>query len=378
MSTVQDTAIAVVESAGEEERQDNGGNPDVRDGCHDQPTWLQCGDDLGKDTPWIAQVLQHVREHNDVVAASAFPQHFGHVVALEVERNYLVENFRGCRCRCRIALNSVNSGCTALIFQAPAQAPSATSDIEDTTRSARHQRGHFRPIHVVIAQTFLTHRRYVKPRLVGLFASARLLGKRGAGTLRRAYHHLPLPTRRILRPFLPRGIGDPQLSDEDHPERSAVLDHLAQEPTLEVGCGPRKTRSDFVGVDLVPAGQLGRVGSAAGRQSQADVAGDGGMLPFRGESFGTLVARHNLEHYVDLIGVLLEWRRVLRPGGRLIAVVPDEDAYPGRTLDLDPTHFHAFNQAFARRLFETLGWHVILVEPCVANWSMLVVAERHR
>jgi SAM-dependent methyltransferase len=197
-----------------------------------------------------------------------------------------------------------------------------------------------------------------------------------SGALRRLHRRVPERARRRLHPLLVRGgLVPPPIPDDEHPERRAVLAHVGAGPVLEVGCGPRKTRADFVGVDLVPGGRLGSVGNAAGRASQADVAAHGARLPFSDGTFAALVARHNLEHYVDLVAVLREWQRVLRAGGWAVVVVPDEGAYPGRTLDLDPTHYHAFNPAFVRSLLEVLGWRVVAVEACVPRWSLLVVAE---
>lgn len=197
--------------------------------------------------------------------------------------------------------------------------------------------------------------------------------------LRRASRLAPKAARRRVGPLVRRLLGrELAPNDETHPERLAVLRHIRPGRVLEVGCGPRKSAPHFIGADLTPGGMKGAVGNAAGRLSQADVAADGTALPFGSGLFGTLVARHNLEHYIDLVAVLSEWSRVLEPGGRLIAVVPDEAAYPGRTVELDPTHYHSFDASFCRHLLEALGWQVHRVEPCIEKWSLLVVASSSR
>lgn len=187
---------------------------------------------------------------------------------------------------------------------------------------------------------------------------------------------LPPPVRRrLLR--LTGGLVDPAI-DEDplsHPERLAVLPYVTGR-CLEVGCGHRKTADDVVGVDLVPGGRPGSVGNVAGRVSQADVAAHGEALPFSDLSFDSLIARHNLEHYVDTVEVLREWCRVLRPGGTLAVIVPDEEAYLGRTLELDPTHYHAFTQRSLSRLVELVGFARVTTQPVVAGWSFLLVARK--
>ncbi|HVT78707.1 MAG TPA: class I SAM-dependent methyltransferase [Acidimicrobiales bacterium] len=179
--------------------------------------------------------------------------------------------------------------------------------------------------------------------------------------------------RRLVRRVLRRG-GLPVYADDEHPERLAVLAH-AQGRVVEIGCGYRKTSPDFVGVDLVPGGQPGRVGNVKGKLSQADAAALGDHLPLRDGAFDSVVARHNLEHYVDLVGVLREWRRVVRAGGRLVAVVPDEERFAGSTLALDPTHYHAFNEAAVKSLLPLTGWTVDQVGPCIEGWSLLIVAH---
>lgn len=157
---------------------------------------------------------------------------------------------------------------------------------------------------------------------------------------------------RVLRNRLrPGRKADSAYSDENHPERLAVLPFLRGQ-VLEVGCGHRKSAPLSIAVDLVPAGVLGRVGNPAGLASQADVAADGAHLPFRDSCFDVVVARHNLEHYVDTVGVLAEWKRVLKPEGCVVVVVPDEERFPGRTVTLDPTHYVSFTEGSLRRLFE--------------------------
>lgn len=180
----------------------------------------------------------------------------------------------------------------------------------------------------------------------------------------------------MLRRALRRPAFPGTFDDATHPERLAVLAHATGDRVLEIGCGYRKTSPEYVGVDLVGGGELGRVGNVKGKRSQADIAADGDRLPLRAEAFDTVVARHNLEHYVDLVGALGEWRRVVRPGGTLVAVVPDEERYDGSTLALDPTHYHAFSERFVQHLLPLVGWRLDHVGPCIEGWSLLIVARR--
>ena len=71
---------------------------------------------------------------------------------------------------------------------------------------------------------------------------------------------------------------------------------------------PKKTRT------AVPTNSQAH--STGCQPDRADVVADGSALPFRTGSFDSLIARHNLEHYVDTAGTLIEWARVLDVGGR--------------------------------------------------------------
>jgi len=171
------------------------------------------------------------------------------------------------------------------------------------------------------------------------------------------------------------GQDQPDSDDHNHPERLVVLPFLSG-AVLEIGCGHRKTLDSAIAVDLTPGGEAGVWGNVAGMISAADAAADGSCLPFKSQSFDTLVARHNLEHYVDIIGVLREWHRVLRKGGQLVVVVPDEQRFPGRTLDLDPTHYHAFTETSLWKLVEVTSFSPVESKPVIHGWSFMLRADR--
>jgi ubiquinone/menaquinone biosynthesis C-methylase UbiE len=74
-------------------------------------------------------------------------------------------------------------------------------------------------------------------------------------------------------------------------------------------------------IDRFPAAPRG--------QTAGLVCADAARLPLAGESLEFLVSAHCLEHCPDVLAVLREWRRVLRPGAALVLVLPHVD----RTFD---------------------------------------------
>lgn len=97
---------------------------------------------------------------------------------------------------------------------------------------------------------------------------------------------------------------------------------------LEVGCGEGELAArirDELGVRLVALDQSARmVELARGRGVDARV-GDVQELPFESASFDAAVAAWVLFHVPDLERGISELARVLRPGGRLVAVTNDAD-----------------------------------------------------
>jgi SAM-dependent methyltransferase len=72
--------------------------------------------------------------------------------------------------------------------------------------------------------------------------------------------------------------------------------------------------------------------------SKVDVYAEGDDLPFAANSLGAVASSHVIEHLPDPLGALLEWHRVLRPGGICFVICPHRDALPeDRTLPVTTT-----------------------------------------
>lgn len=124
-------------------------------------------------------------------------------------------------------------------------------------------------------------------------------------------------------------------SEEPDDVEQAVIDVMdpACRALLDIGSG--------TGSFLVRLGGLGRglqlfaldsspsaVSKAAEIEGVVAQEGDACANPFRTGTFDCVTARHMLYHVADLQSALAECRRVLRPGGQLIAVVNHPDSTP--------------------------------------------------
>jgi predicted SAM-dependent methyltransferase len=160
-----------------------------------------------------------------------------------------------------------------------------------------------------------------------------------------------------------------------HPERRALFD-VCHGRGIDVGCGSNKTHPLAIGVDLTPKGASGRYGNQRLQISEADVVSEGDNLTaFPDESMDYVVERHNLEHYLDPVKAIQELHRVLRPAGVLGMVVPDDAAVD--TIQLDPTHKHAFTMDSLARLIKAIGgFQIITNRVCIPGWSFVLIAQK--
>lgn len=127
--------------------------------------------------------------------------------------------------------------------------------------------------------------------------------------------------REFLRGFLRRQAG-----------LFAVWDRLgvagAAPAVLDIGCGDTKQVPGSVGLDSEPGPQVDCVADLEGR------------LPFADDSFDNIFAVHVLEHIRDLLGLMRELHRILRPGGVLHVLSPH---WRFVNAVADPTHVRYFD-----------------------------------
>ncbi|MBI4829311.1 MAG: glycosyltransferase [Nitrospinae bacterium] len=145
---------------------------------------------------------------------------------------------------------------------------------------------------------------------------------------------------------------------------------------IDVGCGSAKTHPDAIGVDLTPQGASGTAGGQKGAVSVADVVGSGDNLTmFADGELDYVIARHNLEHYVDPLKALDEWARVLKPGGVICLVLPDDEAFD--TIHADESHLHVFTKGSLKNLVSLVPpLSVVEIGTCITRWSFYAILQK--
>ena len=88
------------------------------------------------------------------------------------------------------------------------------------------------------------------------------------------------------------------------------------------------------------------------------VAADIHALPFREGAFDAVKATEILEHVADVACALVECRRVLKPGGRLVITAPFLERLHG-----DPDDYARYTRPMWERLLAAAGLSVVTIAP---------------
>jgi len=176
-----------------------------------------------------------------------------------------------------------------------------------------------------------------------------------------------------------------------HPGRRENLDfsvmYLSAQPggrLLDVGCGSgHKLRflQDLgwaaEGVDIDP----GAVDSARSKGLQVRL----GTLEDQGypeNYFDAVTMSHLIEHVYDPLKLLGECRRILKPGGRLVAVTPNSKSwlhglFESNWLALDPPrHLHIFSPSSLRSLAVKAGFLKFRLSTTIREANGLFMASK--
>ena len=151
---------------------------------------------------------------------------------------------------------------------------------------------------------------------------------------------------------------------------------------LEIGCGSGARLADLAAKGWQVVGQDVDAQSAHHAQSRHGVTVRvGGLhsLAFEEEAFDCILMNHVIEHLHDPVGVLKECLRILRPGGRLVAVTPNVRSLGAKSfgvnwLSLDsPRHLHLFDPFTLAKVAAMAGFTSIDTFTSVAHAELLAI-----
>lgn len=120
---------------------------------------------------------------------------------------------------------------------------------------------------------------------------------------------------------------------------------------LDIGCSKRQAENycngEYIGFDI----------RVVDRRKSPDVLGDAHFLPFKSESFDTILAFDVIEHLANGEFFISECYRILKPSGKTLIITPNGPSSPFSKAD--PTHICIYTNKRLKSLLETHGFRAI-------------------
>ncbi|WP_435100593.1 methyltransferase domain-containing protein [Halarchaeum sp. P4] len=148
-------------------------------------------------------------------------------------------------------------------------------------------------------------------------------------------------------------------------EALEMLDLDADDRVLDVGCGTGfgtegllQYTEDVYALDQ-SEGQLEKAWAKLGKHDPVQFTfGDAERLPFADDSFDVVWSSGSIEYWPNPVTALREFRRVVKPGGKVLVVGPN---YPRSTLfqKLADAIMLFYDEAEADRMFRDAGFEAI-------------------
>ena len=180
-------------------------------------------------------------------------------------------------------------------------------------------------------------------------------GQADKETLRRLY--LPRPSQEELNKMF-------CIPPDKHPEKLFKLERISNDDKViyDLGCSTFKTLDRAIGVDIE-------------KKEGVDLIASVDELPMvNSNSVDVILASHIIEHIADTEKVLKEWHRILKVGGRIIFLIPDDGAIDTLNPIMNGTgaqrHLHTFTrQAFKDIVDKFNGLDIIENVTVMEGWS---------
>ena len=171
----------------------------------------------------------------------------------------------------------------------------------------------------------------------------------------------------VMTLYLGEEVDNVKVSEELSVQAAFPPGFLAEElNVLNVGCGDRVIRSDFLCLDGFRSSSDDQ---ASGRHSSAftgSMLSSMDSLPFRESTIDVILSLHSLEHLAEPISVLEAWIDLLKPGGGIGLILPDfrytysarhDDSAFGHKWDPSPEVFEEWHEKYLKDIviLERLG-----------------------